>query len=177
MTGLVSDVTRRVFVPSALAVALFAVLGVAAAACSGGGSSPTPTGIELTDPVPNPTATPVAIVTSFEGEVREFEINMAANGSPQQGTAVFTRRNDFAHIEVKVIPGGPAQSVTLRRGTCPNPEGFVESLDLMIGGIMRQELRDMPFDDLLAGDLTLVVNPNTSSFNVITACGDLPRAE
>ncbi len=157
---------------------LLLVLSLAAVACSSGsGSAPTPTGIVLTTPVPNPTATPEAIVTSFEGVVQEFEVNMAMNGSPQQGTAVFTRKNDFAEIEIRLSPGGPAQTVTLRRGTCPNPEGFEESLELVIGGIMRQELRNVPFDDLVSGDRTLVVNPDTDSFNLIAACADLPRVE
>ena len=137
MTGFAEGLTRRYLLTRSFIVALLACFGVAAMACSGGSSVPTPVGIVLTDPVPNPTATPQPIVTSFEGEVQEFEVNLAVNGSPQEGTAVFTRVNDFARIEVRLVPGGPAQTVTLRRGVCPNPEGFEESLDLVIGGIMR----------------------------------------
>ena len=160
--------------------ALFLSLLVAGAmtACSGGDSStPTPAGIVLTDPISNPTATPEAIVTSFDGEVREFEVNLAINGSPQQGTAVFTKVNDYPSIEIKLKPGAAAQQATLRRGSCPQPEGFVESLDLVIGGIMRQELRKMPFEDLLEGNMTLVISTDDESFNSFAACADLPTVD
>ncbi len=130
----------------------------------------------LTDPVPNPTATPQPIVTSFEGEVQEFEVHLSINGSPQTGTAVFTRKNDFTEVEIRLSPGVAAQTVTVRRGMCPNPEGFEESLDLAIGGILRREVRDLPFDDLLVGDRTLVVNTDDDSFNTFAACADLPTA-
>lgn len=159
------------------AIFLFAALAGAAVACSGGGSpAPTPVTI-LTTPVSDPTATPIAIVNSFEGEVREFEVNLALNGSSQQGTAVFTRKNDFAVVEIRLRPGVPVQTVTLRRGTCPNPEGFEEEFNQAIGGVMRQELRDIPFDDLLKGNRTLVVNTSDKSFNEFAACADLPTVE
>ncbi len=147
-------------------------------ACSGGDSATaTPTGIQRTDPVPNPTATPEPVVTTFEGKVQQFEVNLAINGSPQQGTAVFTRVNDYVRIEIRLSPGAPAQTVTLRRGRCPNPVGFEETLNLAIGGVMRQEIRNMPFDDLLSGDHTLVVSVNDDEFNTLAACADLPAAE
>lgn len=162
------------------AALLFAFLFVGAViACSGGDSAAPPlrSGIVLTDPVANPTATPEAIVTSFDGEVREFEVNLAINGSPQQGTAVFTKVNDYPSIEIKLKPGVAAQQATLRHGTCPQPEGFVESLNLVIGGIMRQELRRMPFDDLLEGNMTLVISTDDDSFNEFAACADLPAVD
>lgn len=158
-------------------ILMLAVLATAAVACSGKSTTPAQTSIVLTDPVANPTATPQPIVTSFEGEVQEFEVNLAVNGSPQAGTAVFTRKNDFAHVEIKLRPGVAAQTVTLRHGVCPSPEGFVESFNLAIGGILRQEMRDVPFDDLLVGGLTLVVNTSDNAFNEYAACADLPKVE
>lgn len=156
---------------------LVGMLVAAAFGCSSGSATPTPVGVVMSSPVANPTATPQAIVTSFEGQVREFEINLASNGSLQQGTAVFTRRNDIAHVEIILRPGAGVQQATLRRGTCLNPEGFEDTLELIVGGILRQELRDIPFDELLEGNWTLVVNPDVRSYNEIAACGDLPKAE
>lgn len=159
------------------AILLIGMLVAAALGCSSVSATPTPVGVVMSSPVANPTATPQAIVTSFEGQVREFEVNLAYNGSPQRGAAVFTRRNDFAHIEIILRPGGGAQQATLRRGTCLNLEGFEDTLEPIIGGILRQELRDVPFDDLLEGNWTLVVNPDVRSYNVIAACAELPKVE
>ncbi len=145
--------------------------------CSGGSATPVPDGVVLTTPVPNPTSTPEPIITSFEGDVQQFEVNLAINGSPQQGNAVFTRRGDTSHVEIRLSPGVPAQTVTLRRGQCPSPEGFEDSLDDAIGGILRQELRDYSMEDLTAGDLTLVVSVDDNSFNSFAACADLPEVD
>lgn len=153
------------------------VAAVTGAACSSASAPAPPSGIVLGTPVPDPTATPQAVVTSFEGRVMEFEVNLAANGSPQQGTAVFTRQGAATGIEVRLQPGVRAQLVTLRRGRCPFPEGFVQTLDVVIGGVMRQTLRNRGFDDLLAGDLTLAISKDDDTFQSIAACGDLPEVE
>lgn len=159
------------------ALVLVAALTAATVACSGNSAPSAPAGIVLVDPVAEPSATPEAVVTSFEGKVQEFEVNLASNGSPQLGTAVFTRKNDYANVAIRLRPGVAAQSVTLRRGTCPNPEGFLRTLNLAVGGVMRQEMRDMPFEDLLKGNMTLVVNTDDESFNEFAACADLPKVE
>ena len=78
---------------------------------------------------------------------------------------------------MKLSPGVPAQTVTLRRGQCPNPEGFEATLNLAIGGVLRQELRSTPFDSLLDGDRTLVVSVDDDEFNTYAACADLPKLD
>lgn len=158
------------------AIVLFASIAASAVACSGADPTPTPGGVILTTPLPNPTATPEPVVTSENGVVQKFEVNLALNGSPQQGTAVFTRKNDFFDVEIKMRPGVRAQVAVLRRGKCPDATGFVHEMDLLIGGIMRQEVRDLSFDDLLKGNLTLVVSTNDRGFTTLAACGELPTA-
>lgn len=160
---------------SSLAVALlFGVLVSAVSACSGSSSTPTPSGIVRTTPIANPTATPQPVITLSEGVVQQFEVNLAINGSPQQGKAVFTRRGGISHLEVRLSPGAPAQMVTIRRGQCPMPEGFEESLELAIGGILRQEIRQYSIEDLMQKELTLVISTDDDNFNSLAACADLP---
>lgn len=160
-----------------LSLVFFGVLFSLSFACSGSSSSPTPSGVVLTTPVADPTATPLPVVTYTDDVLERIEVNLALNGSPQQGTAVFTRRGGVSHVEVRLSPGAPAQMVTLRRGQCPNPEGFEESLELAIGGILRQEIRDYTIEDLVDSGLTLVVSTDDDNFNSFAACGDLPSEE
>ena len=159
---------------SLVAAVLLGVLSGIVVACTGSSSTPTPSGIVLTTPVADPTATPGALVTSFDGVVQQFEVNLSINGSPQEGTAVFSRRGGISHVELHLSPGAPAQMVTIRRGECPLPEGFEESLELAIGGVLRQDIRQYTLDDLMAGGLTLVVSTDDDNFNSFAACADLP---
>lgn len=156
---------------------MLAGLAGALVACSGTSASTVSPGIVLTTPVADPTATPTPVITKIDGQVVAFEVNLALNGSPQQGTATFTRQGDTSRVVVRLRPGAPVQGVTLRRGTCSAPEGFEESLDAAIGGVLRQNFRKMSFDELLKGGLTLVVTTDANSFQSVAACADLPRVE
>ena len=157
---------------------LLSVVMATVAACSGSAGAPTPpSAILLTTPVANPTVTPVAIVTRSEGKVVQVEVNLAANGSPQQGTALFTRDGGVTNLEIRLNPGVRAQTVDLRRGVCPSPEMFVENLGLVIGGVMKKQLRGVSFDDVTAGGLAIIVNVENRSFEPIAACGELPKVE
>ncbi len=160
-----------------LTVLLLTAFAGAAAACSSGGGTPTPVAVVLTSPVANPTATPEAMVTTVEGEITAFEVNLSKNGSPQQGTAVFSRKGELTHVEIKVRPGVPAQSVTLRRGLCPAPVGFVEELDTAIGGVMRQEIRSLGWDELLMGGLAIVLSTGKNNQSIFSVCTEMPKLE
>jgi hypothetical protein len=154
---------------------MFAAFAVVAGACSSS-KPPTPTAdIVLTTPVVYPTATPGPILTTTaEGDVTEFEVHLSSNGSPQTGTAVFTRDGAFSKLFVRLTPSVRLQSASLLHGKCPAPDRFEEALGDVIGGVLRRDIEDILFEDLLTGELALVINPGDRTSRTITACADLP---
>ena len=78
----------------------------------------------------------------------------------------------------RAVPGfSSLVTLALGVGIASCDHRFEETLDLVIGGIMRQELRDVPFEDLLVGDRTLVLSIDTNNFNLIASCADLPTVQ
>jgi hypothetical protein len=146
-------------------------------ACGGASPTPTPASIPLTTPAPNPTATPEAAITSTDDQLMEIQLNLAAKGSPQQGTAVITRLGDSVKVRIRLEPAVKAQMVTLRYGTCQEPTGFKDTLRPVIGGVMTQDIRDLGMEELTTTGLTLVVSVDDTNYNSIAACAELPQVD
>lgn len=162
--------TRRIAI-----LLLLTAFAAIAGACSSSKPPTPPADIVLTTPVANPTATPgPKLSTTTDGNVIEFEVHLSSNGSPQTGTAVFTRDGAFSKVFIRLSPSVRLQSASLLRGQCPAPGSFAEALGDVIGGVLRQDVEGVLFEDLLAGDMALVINPADRSSRTITACADLP---
>jgi hypothetical protein len=143
--------------------------------CSGSSPTPTPKSIRLTTPVAESTATPKAVINSTDGQINEIQLNLAAHGSPQHGTATFARFGDGVKVTIRLQPAVRTQMVTLRYGTCSAPTGFKDTLNEVIGGYMTQEIHDLGMQELVSTGLTLVVSVDGSNYNSVAGCAELPR--
>jgi hypothetical protein len=150
---------------------------VFAIACSSSSPTPTPESIPLKTPEANPTATPAAVINRTEGQINEIQLNLTANGSPQHGTATFTRLGDGVKLTIRLQPAVRAQIVTLRYGTCTALTGFKDTLKQVIGGYMTQEIHDLGMQELTSTGLTLVVSVDGSNYNSIAGCAELPLVQ
>lgn len=160
--------------PSLFGLLALASLTVIGTACGGASPTPTPEPIRLTTPIADPTATPGPKLTTSDGQVTAIELNMSANGSPQQGTATFTRLDDGVRLKIRLEPAVRSQIVSLRYGTCEAPTGFKDTLQHVIGGYMTQDIRDLGMEELTSTGMTLVVSVDSLSYNSIAACAELP---
>jgi hypothetical protein len=164
----------RLLTLRAAGLLLLAAIAAPSMACSGGDVTPTPARIVNGEPVANPTATPEAtVVVSADGAV-QFMVNVALDGSPQSGTAIFTQIGDTIDVRISLTPAVRAQAVSILRGKCPNPTGFYRHLDPVIGGFSSQTMEGVPMSELASGGLTLVIDSGSSRVNDFVGCADLP---
>lgn len=153
-----------------------AITGVVVA-CSGPAEptrGPLPTVVAASNPTPTPTMT---LFEADDGAV-QFTYHMAHNGSQQTGTLTLTQIGETTEMLIKLSPAARVpQPVTIRRGTCENPTGFVRDLDTVVGGVLRQNFQDMPIGEFAMGNMTVVVSPEFGSLRGVAACAEIPRLE
>ena len=153
------------------------VVSAGVAACSGSVEptrGPLPTVATVSNPTPTPTMT---LFEADDGAV-QFTYHMSHNGSQQTGTLTLTQIGQTTEMLIKLSPAARVpQPVTLRRGTCENPTGFVRDLDSVVGGVLRQNFKDMPIGKFAMGNMIVIVSPEFGSLRGVAACAEIPRIE
>lgn len=158
-----------------LATTFLVAIGIAACTSSGPSASVALATVELSA---NPTATPTMTLTERDDGALQISLHMSRNGSQQSGTLTLTQVGIATDVAIRLAPVPMVgQPVTLRRGTCENPVGYIRDLDPVVGGIMNQRLEDMPIGRFAMGDLTVVVGPSYGSLGAVSACAEIPRLE
>ena len=158
---------------------LVAMMGAAAliAACTAS-ARPTTGPLPTVERAANPTATPTMTLIEGDDGAVQMKLHMSQDGRQQVGTLTLTQLGLATEMLITLSPAGAVgQPVTLRRGTCEAPSGFVRDLDAVVGGVMRQTFDDMPIGRFAMGDLTVIVAPGYGSLGAVAACGEIPRLE
>ena len=153
-----------------IAAALFA-------ACSSSGS-PTRGPLPTVERAANPTPTPTMTLVEAEDGAIQMKLHMSRNGSQQAGTLSLTQVGMTTEMLITLAPAAPVgQPVTMRRGTCESPTGYIRDLDAVVGGVMRQTFEDMPIGAFAMGDITVIVAPGYGSLGAVAACAEVPRLD